>query len=127
MSEEGFKVRGTIPPEHKTQTDLDRIYIFFMQKWAEISAQTRKQTVCAGGEPQLRSICLGEWHKYIDNLGQEHIHPNYVHIDPLDNLLERIYSERVDKVVIKDPQNKRGFILLTRDFAAKVLFMGGLP
>ena len=120
MNEDSWVIRGTISPEdyeNFVKTDLEKIYGFFENKWTE--------------ERFRSNTGRSEWKDYlVKDLGLEVLISENYRTSPLDVLLERIYSGNLgaDKVIMKDPDNASGgFILMSRDFANKVIVMGGLP
>ena len=50
-------------------------------------------------------------------------------MSPVSYLIERVNEVPFDKIIIQDPATSedRGFLLLDRDFAQKVLVLGELP
>ena len=110
------EIRGTISPDDYYQVvenELDKIKRFFSEKWDTFG----------GNDGRAR------WSRYLAELGLDHIISETYYADPTDYLLYKIYSEDMkDKVVIKDPDaSLRGFIVMPKDFAEKVLVLGGLP
>ena len=72
---------------------------------------------------------LGSWSKYLEELGVERV-CQYSHMmSPVSYLIERVNEGPFDKIIIHDPATteNRGFLLLDRDFAQKVLVLGDLP
>lgn len=70
-----------------------------------------------------------KWYKYLDELGVERV-CQYSHMmSPVSYLIERVNEGPFDKIIIHDPATTedRGFLLLDRDFAQKVLVLGELP
>ena len=110
-----MEIRGTISPEEYqvVETELDKIKRFFSEKWETFG----------GNDGRVR------WSRYLTELGLDHLLSETYFADPTDYLLEKIYSEDMkDKVVIKDPDaSLRGFIVMPKEFAEKVLVLGGLP
>jgi hypothetical protein len=69
------------------------------------------------------------WPKYLEDLGVERV-CQYSHMmSPMSYLIERVNEGPFDKIIIHDPATSedRGFLLLDRDFAQKVLVLGELP
>lgn len=69
------------------------------------------------------------WPKYLEELGVERV-CQYSHMmSPVNYLIERVNEGPFDKIIIHDPATSedRGFLLLDRDFAQKVLVLGELP
>lgn len=108
-----MKIRGTIPPDYqKEPTELEKIHSIFQSKWESGKFEGN------GGRHN--------WNEYLQGLGLEIVGPFWT--DPLDAILEMIYSKNLSKIVIKNPDEHGGeFILLDRDFAKKVLVLGELP
>jgi hypothetical protein len=73
---------------------------------------------------------MGEsWSKYLKELGIERVNQISHMMSPVSYLIERINEGPFDKLIIHDPATTedRGFLLLDRDFAQKVLVLGELP
>lgn len=111
-----MRIRGTISPDaHESETELVRIHGFFQDRFLEDRFHGND------GRSKWRS-------HVVDDLGLEMIVSQNYEPSPLDTLLEMIYSGSIDKVLVKDPDAATGgFILMSRDFAKKVLVLGGLP
>jgi hypothetical protein len=110
---------GTISGEEYeiVPTELEKIHRSFEKKWQH------KKWHHAG-----RGLIQVEWHDYlVKELGLEVVSSETSLASPLDYLLERIYSGNFDRVVVRDPCPSKGFILMGKDFAHKVLVLGDLP
>ena len=110
------QIRGTIPPDDYykvVETELEKISSFFSEKWESFRGNDGRD----------------RWNKYLTELGLDHIISETYLADPTDFLLEKMYSgDTTGKVVIKDPDHSlRGFIVMPKEFAEKVLVLGGLP
>lgn len=120
MNDEDYVIRGTISPEEYevVLTDLERIQEAFEEK-------RRDPKFCTNDG-------VRKWEKYLNKLGLEMIGSDTTLADPLQYLLERLYSGNLDGVVVRDPStvsgvSTPGFIFMSREFAQKVLVLGGLP
>lgn len=113
-------VIGTISGEEYeiVPTELEKIYRVFEKKWHDKKWHAARR----GERPST------EWHDYlVKKLGLEVLSSETILATPLDYLLERIYPGNFDRVVVRDPFPSNGFILMSKDFAHKILVLGDLP
>jgi hypothetical protein len=101
-----FKIRTTIAPEdvYREPTERERIQGFFFAKFD------------SSRPPKVP----GSWLDYVTGLGCVFLR--------FDEIIEDIYDGSIaGKVVVENPSSMGGVIVMTKEFAEKVLVLGGLP
>lgn len=103
-----------------SKTDTEKVYDAFWQRyrrlWDDAGSGMREHDIVELWE---------EWIKETEGL--EHVKKFSNLAEPVDYLLERINEPGFNRLVIRDPSSRGDFIILERDFADKVLVLGGVP
>lgn len=103
-----------------TMDYTEKLYHLFAKKMLLVTGTDLAMDVSYKG--------LERWINYLDRFANnvEHIRKFAVPGDVVDYLIGAI-NENGGRVVIRDPANRQNFILINKDFAEKVMALGGLP
>ena len=103
-----------------TPSYTEKLRGLFLEKAKEVIGCDDYQLETFGKKAEL-------WLRYLDNFPElEHIRKFSMSGDVIDYLLAAI-NENGGRIVIRDPINHNDFILINKDFAEKVMALGGLP
>ena len=102
------------------RSDTEKLYDAFLDRyrrfWDDAGSGMREHDIVELWEDWLK-----------DTPGVEQVRKYSNLAEPLDYLLERVNKPGFNSVVVRDPGDSKGFLIVDRGFADKALVLGYVP